>query len=48
MFILCVAAFGNSIMIIDTYQMNLDNEQGNYEPLIEYAYGNPVTDSFIN
>lgn len=44
MFVVCVMAFGNAVMIIDRF----DNHTDQYNPLYTPAFGNHIFDSFIN
>ena len=44
MFVICVCAFGNAVMIINRFDSNTDQ----YERLFPSAFNNSVFDSFIN
>jgi len=45
MFVVCVMAFGNAIMIIDMHESTMPDS---YKPVYSSAFGSPILDSFIN
>jgi hypothetical protein len=45
-FCIVVCAFANAIMVINKYERNVSSDD--YEPIVEDAFGNDVTDSLIN
>ena len=47
MFCIVIIAFANAIVVIDKYQRNI-KDSTEYDPIVQDAFGNDVTDSLIN